>query len=168
MTGEHEHPGDVDADGYCELHAFQPIGRVSSDVGTFAIIDIGSGPALNDWFTHLTGNDIADPPELTEAFATGRPPESIPMTPASWEWARKRTAAEQELRQFLRSSSHEVEFPGWKGLPEDGVVVNTGQGFFPVYARYCDHYGTGHMSICELRIDLHRHEDDFGDEDGEA
>ena len=104
-----------------------------------------AGPALNDWFTHLTGNDIADPPEIDEAAAAGKPPESIPSSPAFQEWAREHAAARQLLDQFGMFRSHEVAFDGWKGLPESGVVINTEQGGFPVYARYDDPYGDGHM-----------------------
>jgi hypothetical protein len=41
-------------------------------------------------------------------------------------------------------------------------------GGYDVDARFCDLYGDGHWSICELRIRLHDHEldDDEGDGGG--
>ena len=160
VMADHDCSGPVDVDGYCELHGFKKIGNVSSAVGCFAIIDIGAGAALTDWFKHLTGNDIADPPEIREGVASGQPAESIPLSPALHQWAQEHAAARQQLEQFGRVSSHPVDFDGWKGLAEAGTVVNTEQGWFPVYARDRDRYGTGHMSICELRIDLHQHHRD--------
>jgi hypothetical protein len=129
---------DPNTDGYCELHGFKQIGEVGSWCGVFAIVEIGTGRHLADWWEDIVGINI----------------------PVDAAHGGELVAARQRLEQFNMTQSHEVRFDGWKGFEEDGVVVNTEQGIFPVYARYCDRYGSGHMSICELRIDLHRHDED--------
>jgi hypothetical protein len=39
-------------------------------------------------------------------------------------------------------------------------------GIYDVDARFCDLYGDGHWSICELRIRIHDHTEDEDEGDG--
>jgi hypothetical protein len=72
-------------------------------------------------------------------------------------------------RQVRRPQFHEVKVDPrpdyWLG---DAVLFETFcDGGYDVEARFCDVYGDGHMSICELRIRVHSHDDD-DDDDGPA
>lgn len=126
--------GAVDEDGYCELHGFKNIGMVTTSCALLAILDARGGEGLE------------------------------PAMDAFWE-VHNRDNCWPEFEQFKTNGKWGPEFAAeHPGGRESGLFVRTeSNGGYDVDARFCDLYGTGHLSICELRIKLHFH--DLDDED---
>jgi len=131
---------------YCELHDWQTIGMVTTDTAALVIGDPGASATLaRAW--HESVGRMRDPDCRGCRVTPGCKCE--PM--GNFE--------ELELRGEPERTHPWVEARG----TEHALVVDTGgDGGWHVEARFCDLYGDGHLSVCELRIRLHYHDEDDG------
>jgi hypothetical protein len=127
---------------YCELHDWKRIGMITTGNGMFAIVPPYYGSSLRKWWNH----DYL--PKLEEERQGLRP--------------RLRPQFEEvELQQVTTS----VTKPKGYLDSESALVFQVeSNGGYDVDARFCDPYGDGHMSICELRIRVHAHLEDDDEE----
>jgi len=117
----------IDDDGYCELHGWQVIGQVSTGNGTLAIVP--------PYYARTLGR-LWD--ERVDRLSRGE---------------RMGNFEEHQLRQTTTS----VSCPDGYVDSEACMLLSCDNGVYEIAARFCDPYGDGHTSICELRIDLHQH-----------
>jgi hypothetical protein len=122
---------------YCELHDWKTIGKVGTHNGTLALVAPYFAGTLGDWW-----NDY-----LTLPIEERRPD--------TWKV--------KQLRLRQATTKHD-------GLTfedcEHALLIPCENGPYDVQARFCDLYGDGHLTICELRINLHwaEHAEDEEDE----
>lgn len=126
----------MSAEHYCDLHEWKTIATVTTDNGLLSIVAPYSANTLGRKWAEL----LSLPPE---EFRT---------------WHNEhRNFAELDLEQV--TTKHDgTSYPD-RG---DALLVACENGAYDVQARFCDLYGTGHLSICELRINLHwaEHQED--------
>ena len=127
---------------------WQKLGTITTSNGMLALVAPYYANTLGRWW-----NDVF----LAENEARRR--GELPRTRPSFQGVK--------LEQVTTS----VTNPDGYRDTETAVLVDCDNGGYAVEARFCDLYGDGHMSICDLRIRLHYHDGDEADEavtDGRA
>ena len=126
-------------DGYCELHGFKTIGQASTENGLLAVVAPYFAHTLGQWWhDYLEQNDHTRP----------------------------QLSMENSHEITLEQTTYKQSCPDGYQDTQWALLVNCDNDIYDVEARFCDQYGDGHMSICELRIKLHRwhHDDGLDDE----
>jgi hypothetical protein len=141
--GDEEGASSVNEPEYCELHDWKQIATITTGNGMFAIVPPYYGNTLGKWWDRVFL-------PRNEEVRKGRRPRLT----SQFE--------EVELRQKTWSVTNPK---GYKDMESALVFDAPGNGGYAVDARFCDLYGDGHMSICELRIRLHAHDEDDDDAD---
>jgi|SRR5215207_4510506 len=133
----------------CELHDWQTIGMVTTDTASLVIADPGASATLaRAWHERVGRMRDPDCPGCLTPGCKCEPMHNF---------------EELKLTGDAELSHPWVEARG----TEHALVLDTGgDGGWHVDARFCDYYGDGHLSVCEVRIRLHGHDED--DPDREA
>jgi hypothetical protein len=118
----------------CDMQHWKNIGEVSTENGTLAIVPPYYGNTLGQWWEDYLTLPIED------------------RRPDTWK------VKQLDLRQITTS----VTNPDGYEDREAALLIPCDNGTYDVLARYCDLYGDGHLTICEVRLVLHNveHEDD--------
>ena len=114
------------------LTDWQKLGTITTSNGLFALVAPYYATTLGKWW-----NDVF----LPENDARRR--GELPRTQPAFE--------EVQLEQITTS----VTNPGGYRDIETALLFQCDNGGYDVEGRFCDIYGDGHMSLCEVRIRLH-------------
>lgn len=114
---------------YCEVHDWKPIGTASTENGLLAIV----APYFANTLAQKWAELLSLPPEEFRA----------------WHDQHRNFA---QLRLEQTTTKHDGTSYADR---EDALLVSCENGTYDVQARFCDLYGDGHLTPCELRINLH-------------
>jgi hypothetical protein len=118
---------------YCELHDWQTIGTVTTDTAALVITDPGASATLaRAWYERL--KRMSDPDREPLGNFEELKLDGEPERTHPWVEA--------------RGTEHAL------------AIRTDSDGSYDVDARFCDLYGDGHLSICEVRLRLHYHDDE--------
>ena len=91
------------------------------------------------------------------------PPHFAELLAAVWE-QRLTTLRDDRIYNYEQHQLGEhwvsADNPDGRDITEECMLVACDDGVFDVDARFCDHYSDGRMTVCELRIRLHDHDNE--------
>jgi hypothetical protein len=127
---------------YCELHEWKTIGTASTSNGLLALVAPYYAATLGKWWDRTVG---LPPHEFRKWHDAHRNFEHLKLRQAT---------AKHDGTSYTDS--------------EQALLVACENGPYDVQARFCDLYSDGHLSVCEVRINLHwaEHADDQDEDDG--